>query len=277
MSGSELPLTTDGHVTLPLYCEHGDADAVQDYRRLLPIKLVPRAQWPDRSGADCPLWWLQFERGRLRLLRAGDSQGVCVSVEDVRRRAVRQSELARACGLGTGAALRVLDGTGGWGVDALCLAQLGAEVTVLERLPPMWALLADLVDCAGLSNITLHCADLWDWLPEQRSSDFDVVYLDPMFAPRKKSAAPNKRLQYLAELVRTSDNAATSDANAVGDALAPLDIERWLQLCQPVARERIVIKRRRHDPPLTTAPTWQIKGRSVRYDVVDPSRLPALP
>ncbi|MFK7914053.1 MAG: class I SAM-dependent methyltransferase [Pseudomonadales bacterium] len=237
----------------------------------MQLLAVSRDQWPDRfTSAPDPAWWLQFDRGRLALLRAGDREGVSVPVADIQRRAVRQSELAKACGLATGGRPTVLDGTGGWGLDALCLARLGASVTIVERLPPMWALIRDLLECSGATDVALHCADLWEWLPRQ-SQRFDVIYLDPMFAPRKKSAAPNKRLQYLADLVRALEPLAT----AAGNTDPVQETQRWLQQCRQVASKRIVIKRRRHDPPLAVAPTWQIKGRSVRYDVFDPGQLPA--
>ena len=41
---------------------------------------------------------------------------------------------------------------------------------------------------------------------------------------------------------------------------------RWLQTALVSARDRVVIKRRVHDPVLGAA-DWQIIGRAVRYDV----------
>lgn len=250
----------------PLYCLPADHELLSPCAQRLQLLALPRGQWPDRTDSGLQ-WWLQFERGRLYLLRAGDGEGVCVPVADIARRALRQSELAKACGLATGKRPSILDGTGGWGLDALCLARLGASVTIVEQLPPMWALIRDLLECAGVAGVDLHCADLSQWLPAQ-PGQFDVIYLDPMFAPRKKSAAPNKRLQYLAELV------PALEPESVGTGTNN-DAEQWLRQCRGYARERIVLKRRRHDPPLTVSPAWQIKGRSVRYDVFDPNRLPA--
>ena len=275
MSASETPVA-EGRETVPnfpLYCLPNEAQALADYQQRLALQVVPRNQWPDQAQRLCqssPAWWLQYERGRLRLLRAGDRLGVCVQLEELRRRAVRQSELAKACGMASGKRPSLLDGTGGWGLDALCLAQLGARVSVVERLPPMWALIQDLAQCSGAADVALYCADVWQWLPDQ-AQVFDVVYLDPMFAPRKKSAAPNKRLQYLAELV----TALSVEAKAQSELDSEHGALQWLQQCARFARERIVLKRRRHDPPLLIAPDWQIKGRSVRYDVFKPARLVA--
>lgn len=243
------------------------------YQPLFDLRLLPRTQWPDQQADHSPalqsLWWLQYRDSRLRLAQGMDAKGVCVEPGQVRRRAVRGCELARACGLGsrrggsTAAALQILDGTGGWAVDALTLGYLGAAVTVVERSLPVWALAHDLLLAQPMPNVDLQHADLWQWLAQRQAPapQFDVVYLDPMFPVRNKSAAPGKRLQYLAGLLDAEQAQTTPD------------IERWLLDAIPHARHRIVVKRRRTDPPLSVAPTWQIKGRTIRYDVYSPQQI----
>ncbi|MGI9327683.1 MAG: class I SAM-dependent methyltransferase [Pseudomonadales bacterium] len=248
-----------------LYCEPDDSAAVEAYAEHFTLRAVSRAQWPDLAGKETN-WWLQYREQRLRLCRGADAKGVCVDPAEVRRRAVRSSELARACGLAGGRnGLRdrvcsLLDGTCGWGVDALTLAQLGAEVTMLEHSAVVWALANDLLQTQAALPVTLHHAELSQWLVQQEPGRFDVIYLDPMFPARNKTAAPNKRLQYLAALV----------------AAAPLPmastLDEWLALCRRHARARVVLKRRRNDPPLAQAPSWQIQGRSIRYDVYRPTQ-----
>ena len=82
----------------------------------------------------------------------------------------------------------------------------------------------------------------------------DVVLLDPMFPPRKKSALVKKKLQLL-QLVEQPcpDEAALLEAALV---LAP---------------RKIVIKRPRNGPPLAgVAPTYSLAGRAVRFDCLVP-------
>jgi len=79
----------------------------------------------------------------------------------------------------------------------------------------------------------------------------DAVYLDPMFPPkRKKSAAVNKEMRLLRELV--------------GDDLDAPDL---LEVARGVARERVVVKRPDHAPPLAPYPSMSFLGKLVRYDV----------
>ena len=85
---------------------------------------------------------------------------------------------------------------------------------------------------------------------------FDVVYLDPMFAPHPTSAAPGKQMRELALLA-----AATADA----------ELAELLEAARGVASSRVVVKRRHRAPALPGGPPgWVVRGRSVRFDVYPP-------
>ena len=60
--------------------------------------------------------------------------------------------LIKACGAGKAAGVRILDCTGGWGVDAATLAAAGATVDIIERNPIMAQLLADILQQAHLAS-----------------------------------------------------------------------------------------------------------------------------
>ena len=191
--------------------------------------------------------------GRLQLHRRNDAAGVCLMIEDVRRR-IRQGRklaLAKACGVRP--ELRVLDAMAGFGLDGITLATLGCNVMMVERDPLLYTLLQDAVArarvelplagaiecCAGEARDVI-CA----------GTPFDTIYLDPMFPARDKQALPRKSAQLLTDLL--------------GEA--PDDLLELIVRAKPVARVRVVLKRRRHDPVLAV-PDWQIVGRSVRFDV----------
>lgn len=178
----------------------------------------------------------------------GRERGVWVTLSELERRAVQGGDVARACGLGGRRTLRVLDAMGGWGVDGLVLARRGCDVTLVERLPALWILQQDLIRRSGANTVTAICGDAFPLL--EREGHWDVVYLDPMFPTRAKSALPGKRMQWLAQL-------------AVADT-RPLS--RWLDAAVAAAGERVVLKRRLKDPVIEV-PDWQILGRTVRYDV----------
>ena len=173
----------------------------------------------------------------------------------------RDQPLARAVGITRrrDEPFHVVDATVGLGGDTWLLASLGCRVTAIERHPVVALLLRDGLTRAGAltpltsSRITLVEADAADWFshgnPDHRP---DAVYLDPMFPTRSKQAATKKDMQLMRQLVG-EDHGVTGLA----------------QQALLIAKERVVIKRPRHSPPLlaSPSPTFSKPGRSVRYDV----------
>ena len=121
----------------------------------------------------------------------------------------RGQAIAKAVGLKSGETPRVVDATAGLGRDAFVLASLGCRVTLLERSPVVAALLAD-----GLARAALD-AEIGSWVGERlhlipgpalenlQTLDFtpDVVYLDPMFPHKQKSALVKKEMRVFQSLV----------------------------------------------------------------------------
>lgn len=221
---------------------------------------------------------LQLTPERLQLVQMGKGAPGPVYVDFVagavahRRRfgGGRGQTIAKAVGLKGGANPTVLDATGGLGRDAFVLASLGCAVTLLERSPVVAALLEDgLLRAAGDPEIgpwlkermRLIHSDAVIWMQALAESgneaEFpDVVYLDPMFPHRSKSALVKKEMRLFQQLVGEDGDA---------DALLPL--------ARRIARKRVVVKRPDYAPPLAgQAPTVAIRGKKHRYDVyVTPS------
>jgi hypothetical protein len=82
----------------------------------------------------------------------------------------------------------------------------------------------------------------------------DVIYLDPMFVSKNRTARPKKELWALARLVRDDDDGASLLAAALATG------------CR-----RIVVKRPDNGPPLEAPdgrePNTQFRGKTVRFDV----------
>jgi 16S rRNA (guanine1516-N2)-methyltransferase len=204
------------------------------------------------DGALRAAYELKRIAGRLQLCAPGARAGISLDIDDVRRRVRQRGKLAlaKACG---GAGTTILDATAGFGADGIALAAIGATVLMVERDASLFALLEDAVAraCAELpmrGSIECRHADARDVLAA--GERFDTIYFDPMFPVRRKSALPRKSAQWLAAWVGAPDDDLRGLIAAAG-------------LC---ARSRVVVKRRRHDP-VVDAPTWQIVGRSVRFDV----------
>ncbi len=177
----------------------------------------------------------------------------------------------------------VIDATAGWGEDSWLMAGLGCRVLMVERNKILATLLRDgLLRAAALlpavaMRITLvqsnaihllrrlayqasgHAAKTGgtseialDDLPAAMESFMhpDVVFLDPMFPPRRKGAE-GKPMKVVRQLVgHDADSAQLLDA-----ALR-------------VAGKRVVVKRPSKGPPLgDREPDVTHEGKSLRYDV----------
>ena len=175
--------------------------------------------------------------------------------------------IARAVGLKHTTELCVADLTAGLGEDAFVLAGLGARVVMVERHPVVAALLEDglrrarlaaqsLDILAAVERMSLVTADARTWLDE--TGPPDVIYLDPMFPERHKSALVRKEMQVLQQLVG-----------------ADIDSGELLERALACARYRVVVKRARHAPPLAgRAPTFSVTGKTTRFDVHALRKLP---
>ncbi len=191
--------------------------------------------------------------GRLTLSGAGVPTGFCLDLAQVNRRLHQGKRLALAKACGARAGWTVLDGMAGFGLDGITLAALGCHVTMVERDALLYQLLDDAAAHAGavlrdVGSMVVWEGDIAQWL--ERQCHYDAIYFDPMFPVRATGALPKKAAQLLADHVGAPD-----------DTLSDL-----LVRARPFARNRVVIKRRRHDPAVA-APDWQILGRSVRFDV----------
>ena len=169
----------------------------------------------------------------------------------------RRSLLGRAIGF-KGQPLRVVDATAGLGRDAMVMALLGCEVTAVERDNVVFSLLQDGLardKSEASERVRLVLADAVAYLGQMGETP-DVVYLDPMFPARKKSALPGRELQVLARLV---------GHGGIGEA------EVLLEAALVSGAGRVVVKRSDDGAPLAARgwprPDVQVSGRTVRFDV----------
>ncbi len=153
----------------------------------------------------------------------------------------------------------VVDATAGLGQDALLLAAAGFRVKLFERNEVIAALLADALRRAsadaGLADVVarmeLSGSDSVEGL-RTLAEHADVVYLDPMFPERRKSAAVKKKFQLLHHLERPCD-----------------DAEELLHAAMEARPRKVVVKRPAKGPFLAgVEPSYSIKGKAVRYDVI---------
>ena len=157
----------------------------------------------------------------------------------------------------------VVDATAGFGLDAARLAMTGFNVTAIERSPVISIMLRDAM-CRAMNILEL--AEKLGGRLEFIEGDStkllgdclgtEVVYIDPMFPPkRKKSALPPGRIQILQSLVGF-------DIQQESEKLFDLAVE--------VATKRIVVKRPLHASSFKENHVAIHKGKLVRYEVYKP-------
>ena len=189
---------------------------------------------------------LYYDEDGMALAHGGERRLFRLRLDRIKVRAAQSLLLARACGAGKRPS--VADLFAGWGTDGLSLALKGCAATLVERSPLVWALLDDFVTRHALPA-TVICAEAGAWCLTHPKA-VDVAYLDPMFPPRRKPALPDQSMQLLRELAEPDD----------------LDLAERLEQARAAARQRVVIKRRIHDPA-ADRPAWQLRGGRVRFDV----------
>lgn len=178
----------------------------------------------------------------------------------------KREHLPRAIGVKKNQSLSVLDVTAGLGRDGFLLAALGCQVTLLESSKLVGALLADgLRRAAGLIEkkalsielIGIESSEYLQALVQGRHAHAarpDVIYLDPMYAPTKKSAKVKQAMRLLSEVVGPDESSVL-----------------LLQLSRSIAKKRVVVKRHRLAPPIDAClPDEQLIGNSTRFDIYWP-------
>ncbi len=213
------------------------------------VQTASRLELQDRFDPKVGAIYVDFVEGKARhRLLFGGGKG---------------QDIAKAIGVNKHKDLQVVDATAGLGREAFVLASLGCQVTLLERSPLMHALLDDGLQRAANSNDSqLHAiisrmhlvhTDARSWL-KTTEHQADVVYLDPMFPERQKSALVQKEMRCLHEVVGED-----------------LDSAELLGLARQMAKLRVTVKRPRLAPELAQLkPAFVISGKAVRYDVYLP-------
>lgn len=206
----------------------------------------------------------------LRKLDEPKLGGICVDLVDgasAHRRKFgggRGQDIAKAVGLKHGFTPHVLDATAGLGRDAFVLASLGCRVTMMERMPIVAALLDDGLMRAQLNAEVSDIAQNMKLLHGSSINDMsladavDVVYLDPMYPHREKSAAVKKEMRIFQSLVGED-----------------LDADDLLSPALELAKYRVVVKRPSYAEPLNNVkPTTSIKMKKNRFDVYVKQAIP---
>jgi len=219
-------------------------------------------------GAHAAPYVFSLENDRIQLAPRAKTMGNPVVVDFSSgtigfrgRQNVRQELLVKAVlGRDKQSTPNVLDMTGGLGRDSFILACAGCNVTTFERNPLVYLLLSDGLYRAAMDvelqsivqNIDLHFSDAAkaDNLAFE-TAHYDVVYMDPMFPERTKSALVKKEMRVFRDVVGED-----------------MDVAQLFEQARSVARKKVIVKRPRKSAFIKDKkPTYSIEGRSSRFDV----------
>lgn len=171
--------------------------------------------------------------------------------------------LAKALGLKQYSNPNVIDATAGLGADSFMMACMGCQMTMIERSEIIGALLDDGIKRIGqevtLQTIAEKLTQLYigDAKTLLKNLEADIIYLDPMYPERKKTALNKKEMRVLKDIVGEDE-----------------DADDLFIMAQKSNCKRIIVKRPRLAPFLNQCkPTLFFEGKSTRYDVYIKTRL----
>jgi 16S rRNA (guanine1516-N2)-methyltransferase len=204
-------------------------------------------QWQviDQDEPELPPMVIDFVSGKLAYRRKyGHAGGEAIS---------------KAVGIKGGHRPNIVDATAGLGRDAFVLATMGCRVHMIERSHVIATLLEDGVRRAeqdekiGLlmkEKLSLTCGDSRQELGHVPFEP-DVIYLDPMFPPKDKSALVKKEMRILHEIVGQDE-----------------DADELLKVSLTMATKRVVVKRPAYAHYLAgIKPQTSIKTKNHRFDI----------
>lgn len=251
MASPSLPLS----LWTPVAAERAQAQQVAD-RLGVALALTEPTQGP----------LLCLAEGRLFFRIPGDPEltgalWVDFDSNQARRRSrhTGQELLVQAARVRHQIAPLVVDATAGLGRDGFLLAAHGFRVVMMEQHPVVAELLANglaraqlIPDLAEIiDRMQLLQGDACTLLP-QVSEPPDVIYLDPMFPQRSKSAKVKENLRLLQALHQ-------------GFSEEP---ESLLQAALHADAKKVVVKRPLKAAPLASlSPSYTLRGKAIRFDV----------
>lgn len=243
---------------------------------MTPIQLINQSDYPDKLAEISDHWSLVHANSanlalvltnqRLELRKLDEAKLGAIAVDFVggtlahRRKfgGGRGEAVAKAVGIKGDYLPTVIDATAGLGRDAFVLACVGCTVKLVERHPIVCALLED-----GLSR-AYQDPEIGDFMQQRMqllpvraiteltaATAADVVYLDPMYPHKQKSALVKKEMRVFQQLVG-----------------ADLDADTLWQPAKQLARKRVVVKRPDYAPFLAEhTPDFSHTTKNHRFDI----------
>lgn len=165
------------------------------------------------------------------------------------RRSEQESLIKKALGKLHSDAV-IFDATGGLLNDALIMSSLGYKIIAVEQSKILHAMLyCGLLNYSKANNLSLvygHCEEI------SLKHSFDVIYFDPMFES-PNTALRDKQFRMINEILEIE-----SIKNDNHQTFAHL---------RSFSDKKLIVKRPIKAEPFAEDINYQVKGRSIRYDI----------
>ncbi len=225
--------------------DHQFADLAQEWKSFLALFPEFESDYQIVFDSQIPTI-IDSENRKLRIDFEQDSENY-----KKHKLSIASEPLSRALGSGK-KGLRVLDLSAGMAVDSVFLAQLGYQVTAIERNPLLYLANSNASKNCSLEwkqNLQFIHSEALQFL-KTTNLEFDVCYFDPMFPQKKKSALPKQEMVLFKNLVG-------SDLDAADVLQFAIESKKF---------KRCVVKRPVAAEPLVPA-SGAIEGKIIRYDI----------
>lgn len=210
-------------------------------------------------------FYLYHENNSLVLAHSNLELTLCVdfSKNDMQNRIkpnIAKLDLIKAVEGRTKNRLNILDMTAGLGQDSFLLAARGHTIDAIEQNPYVYLLLKAGLKYAKKSpnlaetahRISLYFTNFITFNSIQKIGKYDVIYLDPMFPERRKSAKVKKNMQLLHKVVGIDEQ-----SNHLLFKKAKEFLPKKIIVKRPYLGDFIDDKK----------PTSQLIGKSSRFDI----------
>jgi 16S rRNA (guanine1516-N2)-methyltransferase len=180
--------------------------------------------------------------------------GKPLSVEFKNIEPVKNLLIAKAVGIKSQKQkISVLDISAGLGQDVYILYRLGCQIECVERSDIIGRLLEDGFKRYGV-DIPLTICEAKSYLKKimEKKTLPDVIYFDPIFPEKRKTALAQKSARILKAIVGEDK-----------------DSEEVFELALTAAKNRVVVKRGLNSPRISSRlePDIIFKGKVIRFDV----------
>ena len=166
-----------------------------------------------------------------------------------------ETHLKKAIGK-TDRPLRILDATAGLLGDSMIMLALGHSVTAYEQSKILYTMLNNELDQlsetdSNLLNFKLINSNVCETNFNEKS--FDVIYFDPMYPKDKASNARRSDLKKINSILQIEGLAS--------------DSESTFTFLRSIPKTKLIVKRPLKVDAFEGSINYQIKGKSVRFDI----------